>query len=98
MDETKETVTNTEQPAVYTDIYQAPKHWRLHRGARLSVDQINQIIADAYANMLPVEPDVRDTAIPDFGGARARFEEKHAIEKGFWVERKEDSTKKGEAN
>ncbi len=97
MDETKETV-NTEQPAVYTDIYQAPKHWRLHRGARLSVDQINEIIADAYDNMLSAEPDVRETAIPDFGGARARFEEKHSIENGFWVEKKEDPIEKGEAN
>src|SRR5690349_1193045 len=92
MGETKKAITgdseHTEQPAVYTDIYQAPKHLRVYRSARTSLDQINALIADAYANMLPVEEGVRDTAIPDFGGAKRRFEEAHEIENGFWVTKK----------
>ncbi len=94
MSETQKAITgdseHPEQPAIYTDIYQAPKHLRVYRSARLSLDQINDLIADAYANMLPVEEGIRETAIPDFGGAKTRFEETHVIEKGFWV-------KKGEA-
>lgn len=78
----------SEQPAVYTDIYQAPKHFRVHRSARLSLEQINNLIADAYVNMLPPEEGIRETNIPDFGGAWKRMEEAHEIENGFWVEKK----------
>lgn len=93
---TRETGANNEQPAVYTDIYQAPKHLRIFRSARVSLDQINAMIADAYANMLPPKEGERDTAIPDFGGAKVRFEETHEIENGFWVEKK--FTKEREAD
>jgi hypothetical protein len=79
-----------EQPTVYTDIYQAPKHLRVFRSAKLSLKQINDLIADAYSNMLPVEEGVRDTEIPDFGNAKNRFQEAHVIKDGFWVERKSE--------
>jgi hypothetical protein len=87
------TEATVEQPAVYTDIYQAPKHMRIYRSARLSLDQINALIADAYKNMLLPKEGERDTAIPDFGGAKMRFEQSHEIQNGFWVIKKE-----GEAN
>ena len=76
---------NTEQAYVYQDIYEAPKHLRIHRSARLSLEQINELVADAYSNMLPKEEGVRETPIPDFGGAWSRFEEKHRVDSGFWV-------------
>lgn len=88
-----------EKPAVYTDIYQAPKHLRIYRSARLSLEQINEMIADAYANLLPPKEGVRDTTIPDFGGAKKRFEEGHEIENGFWVTIKSKAeSKEGESN
>ena len=70
-----------EQPAVYTEIYQAPTHLRILRGARLSLAQINELVADAYANKIQSG----DAFLPDFGGAKRRFEETHEIEKRFWV-------------
>ena len=78
-----------EKPIAYTDIYQAPAHLRIYRSARLSLSQINALIADAYNNMLEIEEGVRDTRIPDFGGAKRRFEDAHKIEKGFWVSKGE---------
>jgi hypothetical protein len=83
----EELVQSDEQPYVFKDIYQAPAHMRIYRGARLSLDQINEMIADAYANKLPAEEGVRDTAIPDYGNAKKRFEEKHEIVTGFWVKK-----------
>jgi hypothetical protein len=91
-EELKSTVGNSEVEElayVYKDIYEAPAHLRVHRSARLSLSQINALVADAYANMLPAENGVRDTAIPDFGSAKKRFEETHKIEKGFWVSKGE---------
>ena len=76
-----------EQPYVYKDIYEAPAHLRIIRNARPSLKQINELVADAYANKLAPEEGVRDTAIPDFGGAKNRFQEAHVIEKGFWVQK-----------
>jgi len=77
-----------EQPAVYTDIFQAPVHLRLYKNARLSLKQINDIVADAYANKIPSG----DSAIPDFGGAKVRFEATHKIEKNFWVQKTDEET------
>jgi hypothetical protein len=79
---------------VYQDIYEAPKHLRIFRSARLSLSQINDLIADAYAHMLQPEEGVRDTVVPDFGGARNRFEQAHKIEKGFWVKKTEEDLKR----
>jgi hypothetical protein len=81
-----------EQAHIYSDIYEAPSHLRVIRSARLSLAQINALVADAYANKLPVEEGIRDTEIPDFGGAKKRFEETHKIEKGFWVTKEEEAT------
>lgn len=67
---------------VYENIYDVPASWRTYRSARLSIAQINSIMADAYDNKI----DPGDGApIPDYGGARERFEQSHTIEDGFWV-------------
>jgi hypothetical protein len=68
-----------EKPVVYKDIYEVPEAWRTYRSARLSVPQINEIIKDAYHNSLA-------NGLPDYGGAKERFEAAHTIEDGFWVE------------
>jgi hypothetical protein len=94
--DTTEYIQTDEQPHVFEDVYQAPAHMRIFRGARLNLKQINDMIADAYANKLPIEEGVRDTIIPDFGGARNRFEAAHKIQKGFWV-LKTDEDKLAEA-
>jgi hypothetical protein len=70
-----------ETPANYTDVYEAPSHLRILRGARLSLAQINELVADAYNNRITSG----DSTIPDFGGAKRRFEQKYEIEKRFWV-------------
>ena len=75
-----------EQPYVYEDIYEAPAHFRVYRSARLSLNQINELIADAYANILSISEE-RETDIPDFGGAKKRFEDAHEITNGFWVKK-----------
>lgn len=76
---------NTESPSVYADIYEIPVSLRTYRSAKLSLAQINELVADAYAHMLKTEEGIRDTEIPDFGGAKVRFAASHHIEKGFWV-------------
>lgn len=85
----EETVTGRnetiEPPAVYTEIYEAPAHLRKYRSARLSLQQINDIIADAYTNRI----ESGDTTLPDYGGAKKRFENTHEIVSGFWVNKKE---------
>lgn len=90
----QELIQTDEQPVVFEDIYQAPAHLRIYRSARLSLSQINSMVADAYNNKLPVEEGVRDTVIPDFGGAKVRFEKLHKIEKGFWVNKTEEDLAK----
>jgi hypothetical protein len=69
-----------EQPVVYKDIYEVPEAWRTYRSARLSVAQINSIIADAYESS-------PNNGLPDYGGAKERFGQHHIIENGFWVEK-----------
>ncbi len=61
----------------YTDINQVPAPWRSHKSARLNLAQINEIMADAFANATGDSP--------DYGGAKARFADSHYIEQGFWV-------------
>jgi hypothetical protein len=88
--DTRAYVQTDEQPHKFGDVYEAPANLRIFRSARLSLKQINDLIADAYANMLPIEEGVRDTIIPDLGGARQRFEAAHKIQKGFWVSKTEE--------
>ena len=85
MSDEVETVTGAneqeEVAATYTDIYEAPTHLRILRGARLSLAQINELVKDAYDNRIQSG----DTTIPDIGGAKRRFEQKYRIENRFWV-------------
>lgn len=74
---------SVEEPAVYNEIYEAPAHLRKYRSARLSLGQINSIIADAYKHRI----ESGDTTLPDYGGAKKRFEENHEIVTGFWVDK-----------
>ena len=76
--------TSEETAPVYADMFgenSPPAPFKMLRGARLSLDQINGIMADAYAHKITSG----DNVIPDFGGARQRFIETHQLEKGFWV-------------
>lgn len=88
--DTSEYVQTDEKPHVFTDIYEAPANLRMYRSARLSLQQINDLVADAYANKLPVEEGVRDTILPDIGGAKQRFEATHKVKSGFWVKKTEE--------
>jgi hypothetical protein len=75
---------------VYHDINEVPIKWRTLKSARLSLQQINDIMADAYDHTLATQTDEGQTIkIPDFGGARQRFTETHEIEEGFWVKARE---------
>ena len=68
---------------VYTDINQVPVPWRSYKSARLNLTQINEIMADAFANATGDSP--------DYGGAKARFAESHHIEQGFWISGAEEN-------
>lgn len=80
-----DTTTSTdEQAPVYTDMFgenSPPAPFKVYMGARLSLDQVNAIMADAYEHKITSG----DSVIPDFGGARKRFADNHHIEQGFWV-------------
>ena len=67
----------------FTDMNDVPEPWRVWRGAKLNLEQVNSIIEDAYDNQFEQE----GSLIPDYGGARARFEEKHEIVESLWVRR-----------
>jgi len=72
-----------EQAPIFSESspYDVPESWRTYKSARLSVPQINAILADAYAHKITFG----DSVIPDYGGARLRFEGTHEIVDGFWV-------------
>lgn len=38
-----------DQPHVYTDLNEVPERWRIYKGARLSVEQVNALVARSYA-------------------------------------------------
>jgi hypothetical protein len=71
---------NKLEPYLYTDISEVPYVWKFLKGARLSLDQINSIITDAYDNQIASG----DSYIPDYGGAKKRFQESHVINTDFW--------------
>lgn len=61
--------------------YEIPLAWRTYKSAQLSVGHVNAIMQDAYANKI----ETGDSTVPDFGGAKERFELDHEIVDGFWV-------------
>ena len=72
---------NKLEPYLYTDIAEVPYIWKFLKGARLSLKQINDIIVDAHDNQIASG----DTYIPDYGGAKQRFQESHIISSDFWA-------------
>jgi hypothetical protein len=66
------------EPYVYNSINEVPKTWRSYKSALLSLNQINEIMKDAYEN-------AKEENLPDYGGAKQRFAETHEIVEGFWV-------------
>jgi len=91
MTEQSKTITGdaetVEQAPVFSESnpYEVPASWRSYKSAKLSVRHINSILADAYQHKITSG----DSVIPDYGGARARFEENHEIVDGFWVDKGE---------
>lgn len=88
MSTTPESITGAaeqeEVAPVYTDMFgenSPPAPFKTYRSGRLSLQQINNMMADAYAHKL----EAGDSLIPDFGGARERFAAKHEIVNGLWV-------------
>lgn len=78
----------------YQSINEVPASWRSHKSARLSLAQINEIMADAHANPITTKTridnedgteEVIASETPDYGGARRRFAESHHIENSFWL-------------
>jgi hypothetical protein len=65
----------------YTDINNVPVPWRTYKSVRLNLNQINEIISNAYLH--PIETETGN--IPDYGKARAEFAATHHVEDGFWV-------------
>lgn len=78
---------NTE-PYTYKDLNEVPPHWRTYKGAKLNIDQINAIVADAYKHMIVGE----ESIIPDYGGARERFNQENQIEDNMWISKKSVGT------
>lgn len=72
---------------IYETINQVPKPWRTYKSAKLSLEQINGIVADAALHAIQTtNPDgTLLCEVPDLGGARRRFADSHHIDSGFWV-------------
>ena len=69
-------------PYIYPDLNEVPAPWRTLQGGRLSLDEVNGIIADAYAwGSL----DDHGAFVPDLGGARVRFISAHVLVDGLWA-------------
>lgn len=75
-----------QEPYIYKDLNEVPEKWKAYKGARLNLEQINKIIEYAYEKQIVNG----DTYIPDYGAARAKFEESNEIQSNFWVSKKED--------
>ena len=69
-------------PFHYKDLNEVPQPWQTLQGGRLSLDQVNALIEDAYANGRTNE---HGHFVPDLGGARQRFMASHCLVKGWWV-------------
>ena len=78
----------------YQSINEVPVPWRTHKSARLSLNQINEIVEDAHSH--PIESEIElpnedgtsikaSTEVPDYAGARKRFAEANHVENGFWL-------------
>lgn len=76
-----------EQPFVYTTLHEVPEPWRKLYGARLNVDQINAMMADAYT-LGTYSSDAEGNPagfVPAYGTARRDFAARHYIVNGFWA-------------
>jgi hypothetical protein len=72
---------------IYKDLNEVPLRWRTYKGARLSLEQINNIISFACEN--PIETETGD--IPNYAAGREELENTHEILKGFWILKMEGS-------
>lgn len=73
------------QPYAYKDRNQAPSRLRVHQGVLLGLDQINALVADAYAHQY----EQAGSLVPDWGNAWARFTAAHRVQDDLWVATKE---------
>lgn len=67
---------------VYKDLNEVPHPWQSLQGGRLSLEQVNAILADAHANGRTNE---HRHFLPDHGGARQRFMATHCLVDGWWA-------------
>jgi hypothetical protein len=61
----------------FKDLNDVPKEVALHQGARLTLEQVNELIPKAYALGSP--------DLPNMGEAWAEFRASHHIENTIWV-------------
>ena len=78
------------KPYEYKTLNDVPVKWRTYKSAKLNVQQVNEIMADAYTSM--------KDGIPDYGGSRRRFAEAREIQDGFWVVKRSSLEHKKEAS
>jgi carbamate kinase len=69
-------------PFMYSDLNQVPVELRSYKNAKLNAQQINEIVADAYAHAITHPNGIE---VPDWGNAKSRFETSHHIDLGYWV-------------
>ena len=67
----------------FTDLNAVPAEIAIHQGARLTLEQVNEIIPRAYK--------LGTSDLPNMGAAWAEFRETHRIENTIWVTGNGDS-------
>ncbi len=77
-----------QKPHFYTSVNEVPTGWRMLRGARLAIEQINEIVKLAYE----LQYEQNNTFIPDWGRARQKFQIDKEVIDGFWVTAKSAKT------
>jgi hypothetical protein len=78
-------------PYTYASLNEVPAAWRSLRGTRLTVAQVNEIMAKAYELGYWQENAAGEPVcfVPDYGGARNLFAERHTVVDGLWIAGKE---------
>lgn len=61
----------------WENLNEVPDALRLHKGARLNLEQVEEVVKKAY--------ELESDGNPNLGAAWIEFEQKYTIESGLWV-------------
>lgn len=63
----------------WENLNEVPSTIAMHKGARLSFDQVQQVVGRAY--------ELKEDSNPNLGAAWVEFEQDHFIASGLWIKK-----------